>query len=582
MAGLFNSFNPDWLIYHDSHGSPENEKRQRMPYHATVFPDGTVNYRDPGNPYGAPAPHAFGMNPRSLGLAYSGPVGGMPTPEGMRSLQQEYEKIQARFPGMPGMGHGEAFEEHKKNPFALARPSRDGRSIEEASWRGSVGDLSNVPASGLRPLGLLPPSGEEAPPDVGPAVAAAPSNRAAPADAPRMALGGPKPMPTDPETGQWVPEEWIARKGRMADQLWGVQPTGGRYDGLAGLLAGLGSGFTNAGVGNDLRSNQSMQQGVFRRAANAPDVPSMSSMLMSSGVPNAQRMGMESKIGDLQKTAAQNTPMARAQLRLTEAQARQAEEKEDPHKPYRVRAEVAKAYGLQPGTPEFTQFVLGTKTEPTQKFNVGDITKLTEEGGKFSSVASFADSFKDEYSGYKSEGLGNAATWMGRYIPGTMGAASKEAAGFWQEYDKYKNKARNDMFGSALTATEQAAFERADINPGMDPKIVRKNLEVQRQALKSAAVKKANALIQAGYDPAPIAAAYGLDLKQLGVQTQRMKGATSIPDAAAAPAQPPPATTAAPPAPDPLADAREAIAKGAPREKVIERLRERGIDPAGL
>lgn len=305
MAGLFNNFNPDWLIYHDSHGSPENEKRQRMPYHVTVFPDGTVNYRDPGNPYGSPAPHAFGMNPRSLGLAYSGPVGGMPTPEGMRALQQEYEKIQARFPGMPGMGHGEAFEEHKRNPFAIARPSRDGRSIEEASWRGGVGDLSNVPASGLRPLELLPPSGEQAPPDVGPAVAAASPRPSAPSDAPspRMALGGPKPMPQDPVTGQWVPEEWIARKGRMADQLWGVQPTGGRYDGIAGLLAGLGSGFTNAGIGNDLRGNQEMQQGALRSAAGAQDAPSLARSLIGSGVPGLASQGVGLVAQNFQKEA---------------------------------------------------------------------------------------------------------------------------------------------------------------------------------------------------------------------------------------------------------------------------------------
>jgi hypothetical protein len=581
MAGIFD---PDWLIYHDSHGSPENEKRQRMPYHVTVFPDGTVNYRDPGNPYGSPAPHAYGLNPKSLGLAYSGPVGGMPTPEGMKALQQEYEKIQARFPGMPGMGHGEAFEEHKKNPFALPRPSRDGRSIEEASWRGSVGDMSNVPASGLRPLGLLPPPGEEAPPDIGPAVAAVSPRPSAPRTAspppsPRMALGGPKSMPIDPETGQWVPEQEIARRRTLANQMWDVPTSGGGWaGGLASLLSGGAHGYQNAKMSEAIGGNQRLEQDVFRRAANAPDVASMSSMLLSSGVPNAQRMGMESKVGDLQRGLPENVD----KRRILAAQARQAEEKEDPYKPYRIRAEVAKSYGMQPGSPEFTQFVLGTKTEPTQKFSVTDIDKLTEQGGKYTSVANFADSFKDEYSGYKSENIGNAATWMGRYTPVLPGAASKESAGFWQEYDRYKNKVRNDMFGSALTATEQAAFERADVNPGMDPAAVRKNLDVQRQALKSAAIKKANALIQAGYDPAPIAAAYGLDLKQFGVQTQRTKGATSIPDGAPAPAQPPAATEAKPPTPDPLSEARDAIAKGAPREKVIERLRERGIDPAGL
>jgi hypothetical protein len=39
--------------------------------------------------------------------------------------------------------------------------------------------------------------------------------------------------------------------------------------------------------------------------------------------------------------------------------------------------------------------------------------------------------------------------------------------------------------------------------------------------------------------------------------------------------------TAATPA-DPLAQARDAVARGAPRDAVIERLRVNGIDPAGL
>jgi hypothetical protein len=300
MAGIFD---PDWLIYHDSHGSPENEKRQRMPYHVTVFPDGTVNYRDPGNPYGSPAPHAYGLNPKSLGLAYSGPVGGMPTPEGMKALQQEYEKIQARFPGMPGMGHGEAFAEHKKNPFALPRPSRDGRSIEEASWRGSVGDMSNVPASGLRPLGLLPPFGEEAPPDVGPAVAGAaprpyasaprPSapNTASPPPSPRMALGGPKPMPIDPNTGEYISLERIRSLFDSGRANLDAPIPPGKYGGIAAGLMGLFGGI-DVGMGRRYaQNNQDREQGAVRDAFSASS-PLLAAEALSRGSPKQRETAL--------------------------------------------------------------------------------------------------------------------------------------------------------------------------------------------------------------------------------------------------------------------------------------------------
>ena len=62
------------------------------------------------------------------------------------------------------------------------------------------------------------------------------------------------------------------------------------------------------------------------------------------------------------------------------------------------------------------------------------------------------------------------------------------------------------------------------------------------------------------------------------------------PAQAVAPAAPSPADAAAQPvAPQPkanaetaLAGARDAIAKGAPRDAVIERLKQRGYDPSGL
>lgn len=139
-------FDPRRIVYHDYGGHPDGSKEGVFnPYHVLVFPNGTVRYRNPDNPYGGKAPHAFMLNNTSLGLSYAGDVGERPTPEAMRALQQEYEKIQSRFPGIPGYGHGETGWVGSKN----------GREMKEASWRDRVGELSNVPVDGLRPLQLL-------------------------------------------------------------------------------------------------------------------------------------------------------------------------------------------------------------------------------------------------------------------------------------------------------------------------------------------------------------------------------------------------------------------------------------------
>jgi hypothetical protein len=139
-------FTPRRIVYHDYGGHPDGSKEGVFnPYHVLVFPDGSVRYRNPENPYGGKAPHAFMLNNTSLGLSYAGDVGERPTPAAMRALQQEYEKIQSRHPGIPGFGHGETGWVG----------SRDGREMKEASWRDRVGELSNVPQDGLRPLALL-------------------------------------------------------------------------------------------------------------------------------------------------------------------------------------------------------------------------------------------------------------------------------------------------------------------------------------------------------------------------------------------------------------------------------------------
>lgn len=168
-------FDPKRIIYHDYGGSPENTPGVFNPYHSLVFPSGDVRHRNPSAPYNQAAPHAFLLNNSSLGLSYAGPVGSQPTPAGMRALQGEYEKMQRAFPGLPGVGHGEA------GPMATA----SSRDREEGSWRNRVTDLSQTPETGLPQLSLL---GGPPPDDSQPAVASA----ASAAPTPTSTMGAPK------------------------------------------------------------------------------------------------------------------------------------------------------------------------------------------------------------------------------------------------------------------------------------------------------------------------------------------------------------------------------------------------------
>lgn len=174
-----------------------------------------------------------------------------------------------------------------------------------------------------------------------------------------------------------------------------------------------------------------------------------------------------------------------------------------------------------PADPDYIRASNEAKEKP-RPFSAGDITKLTEEGGKYQNITNFGQTFQDRFAGYANRSVGNVATAAGRYLPeGMVGKDIADGAGWWQQYDRQKNIIRNELFGSALTVNEQAAFERADINPGMTPAQIRANLAEQQKITAAGMKRKAAALVANGYDPAPVAAAYGIPLSELGVNPQR-------------------------------------------------------------
>ena len=146
-------FQPKYLLLHDYGQMPEGFKPGQTlgfnPYHAVVA-GGKLQYRYPDNPYGRTAPHAYNLNPQSIGLSWGGPVGGTPSAADLALLKAEYDNILRQFPGIKVLSHGEAFEKRKEG---LPRASKLGRGLEEASWRKFLrdgvpfpGDLASEPS----------------------------------------------------------------------------------------------------------------------------------------------------------------------------------------------------------------------------------------------------------------------------------------------------------------------------------------------------------------------------------------------------------------------------------------------------
>ena len=159
--------------------------------------------------------------------------------------------------------------------------------------------------------------------------------------------------------------------------------------------------------------------------------------------------------------------------------------------------------------PEVIKRNADARRDPTKatKISVADVEKMSADGQNIQQVTGFANTFKPDYANYKVDALGEAANTAGRtgILPGY-----KDQANWWQSYQSYKNKIRNAQFGSALTATEAAEFQKADIAPGMAPDVIQRNLARQQSIIRSNIARKAGALIEAGYDKNAVLKGYGI------------------------------------------------------------------------
>lgn len=163
---------------------------------------------------------------------------------------------------------------------------------------------------------------------------------------------------------------------------------------------------------------------------------------------------------------------------------------------------------------EKTAASVAARNQPKPRnLGYGDIEKLAKKGSQLENVDRYATTFQDQNAGY---GRGGEATmWIARNLPFLTGPKTENAATWWQDYDRYKNIVRNELFGSALTAAETEAFERSDINPNMDPRQIRLNLARQQEAVKSALRKTTSGLKASGYPEEAVDAASGVTAEQL-------------------------------------------------------------------
>lgn len=120
------------------------------------------------------------------------------------------------------------------------------------------------------------------------------------------------------------------------------------------------------------------------------------------------------------------------------------------------------------------------------------VTKLEEVYKPASQLKSLLSGFKENYGGYKTSIGGDLANWTGR----TFGDESGESQ-WWQQYQDYMNKVRNDLFGASLTPGEKEEFLKAQVTNGMKSSEIKKNLQRQDK-IASSALSRVKGVWEAG------------------------------------------------------------------------------------
>ncbi|RZZ85690.1 hypothetical protein [Pseudoxanthomonas winnipegensis] len=138
------------------------------------------------------------------------------------------------------------------------------------------------------------------------------------------------------------------------------------------------------------------------------------------------------------------------------------------------------------------------------------INKLASDAEELQNLTTLGDTFNNDFAGNgaggQMENLLGRMGWEGGITGATPGQAD-----WWQQYDRQKNVIRNKLFGAALTPSEQAEFDKADINPNMSAQTIRNNLANQTAIIQRGLQRQARTWQAQGYNVNALREATGLE-----------------------------------------------------------------------
>lgn len=136
------------------------------------------------------------------------------------------------------------------------------------------------------------------------------------------------------------------------------------------------------------------------------------------------------------------------------------------------------------------------------------VKSLAAAGDSVEGSERLSGTFKPQYGGKTI--LGDLSNTYKRIAGDETGQAQ-----WWQDMDTLQNQTRHALFGSALTATELAAWNKTSVTPRMAPTEIVKNLERRKEIEARAASKLGRSYAVAGYNEGQIQELLGVGAKYL-------------------------------------------------------------------
>ena len=291
----------------------------------------------------------------------------------------------------------------------------------------------------------------------------------------------------------------ILRRRQQSEAMQQANAQANRFNNLAAITQMA----NNPGAANAAASAQKSAQAQYKPQSLGMQgfaLPASGEFVSSPMYEEEQGARREEKRTILRETLGSREALAREaeEGRNERAAAQVAAQREAANQRFMLGQTMAEIRRAQAEAAKATAGEKAAKTAQGRTLAGSDVRDLSKKEGTASGFLTLAQSFKPEYAG--TTFLATAENALGRYQPLGVGKGYADQSNWWQNYNNSKNEIRNALFGSALTATEQAAFDRANITEGMQADEIRRRLGQQSQAAARAYNKLKANFGRAGYN----------------------------------------------------------------------------------